>query len=189
MSWPGRCTVSSDGSSDGPDQPPPGASGELDLARSAFAAARQRAARDQPRPDQRVRRTRRQTSPLVSGAGEDDRDPQPLGRSVDRLLTDRGWQTEVAVAGAVGRWEEVVGAEVAAHVTPSRFEDQVLYVRADSSAWATQMTYLAPSVVRRLNDELGAGTVLRLEVQGPVGPTWRKGGYRVAGRGPRDTYG
>ena len=51
------------------------------------------------------------------------------------------------------------------------------------------MTYLAPSVVRRLNEALGAGTVHRLQVQGPVGPTWRKGGYRVPGRGPRDTYG
>ena len=179
--------MSSEGPEPGQPDPP---DEQLDLARTAFAAARQRAVTEQPRHDRPARRTRRRpTTPNVSGAGEDDRDPQPLGRSVDRLLSERGWQTELAVAGAVGRWDQVVGPEVAAHVTPERFEDSVLYVRADSTAWATQMTYLAPSVVRRLNEELGAGTVHRLQVQGPVGPSWRKGGFRVPGRGPRDTYG
>jgi predicted nucleic acid-binding Zn ribbon protein len=24
---------------------------------------------------------------------------------------------------------------------------------------------------------------------GPTGPSWRKGRYHIAGRGPRDTYG
>jgi predicted nucleic acid-binding Zn ribbon protein len=62
-------------------------------------------------------------------------------------------------------------------------------VRADSTAWATQLTLLAGSLVRRLNDELGDETVRVIDVQGPRGPSWRKGRLRVKGRGPRDTYG
>ena len=40
-------------------------------------------------------------------------------------------------------------------------------VRTDSTAWATQLRLLAPTVVRRLNEELGHGTVAVIEVLGP----------------------
>jgi predicted nucleic acid-binding Zn ribbon protein len=49
---------------------------------------------------------------------------------------------------------------------------------------------LAPALVRRLNEELGDGTVLRVQVLAPNAPSWRKGRRSVrGGRGPRDTYG
>jgi predicted nucleic acid-binding Zn ribbon protein len=49
---------------------------------------------------------------------------------------------------------------------------------------------LTPSVVRRLNTELGHGTVTVIEVLGPHLPSWTKGRLSSRdGRGPRDTYG
>ena len=48
---------------------------------------------------------------------------------------------------------------------------------------------LAPVLQRRLDEEVGAGVVERLEVLGPGRPSWRKGALTVPGRGPRDTYG
>jgi predicted nucleic acid-binding Zn ribbon protein len=52
------------------------------------------------------------------------------------------------------------------------------------------MKLLAPTVLRRLNGELGDGTVTVIDVQGPTGPTWKRGLRSVRdGRGPRDTYG
>ncbi len=84
----------------------------------------------------------------------------------------------------------MVGGEVAGHCTPESFADGRLVVRTDSTAWATQLRLLAPSLVRRLNEELGHGTVTVIEVLGPHLPTWRKGPRSVRdGRGPRDTYG
>ena len=63
-------------------------------------------------------------------------------------------------------------------------------VRTDSTAWATQLKLLAPTVVRRLNEELGHGTVTVIEVLGPHLPSWNKGRLSSRdGRGPRDTYG
>jgi predicted nucleic acid-binding Zn ribbon protein len=84
----------------------------------------------------------------------------------------------------------VVGAEIAAHCRPEHFEDGVLAVRADSTAWATQVRLLVPSLLRKLDEEVGEGTVTKVVVQGPTAPSWRKG-VRVApgGQGPRDTYG
>ena len=92
--------------------------------------------------------------------------------------------------GVFGRWPELVGPEVAEHCTPETFDEGRLVVRTDSTAWATQLKLLAPTVVRRLNEELGHGTVTVIEVLGPHGPTWKKGPRSARdGRGPRDTYG
>lgn len=162
----------------------------LDLARAA-----RRAAAGQPgRPARRSRRgndpTRRRTSPKASGAHPDDRDPQPLDATLERLIASHGWELDLKVQGVFGRWAELVGAEVAAHATPESFGEGRLVVRTDSTAWATQLKLLAPTLVRRLNEELGHGTVSLIEVLGPHLPSWKKGRFTSRdGRGPRDTYG
>ena len=94
------------------------------------------------------------------------------------------------VHGVFTRWEHLVGRDVALHCTPESYDDGKLTVRTDSTAWATQMKLLAPTVLRRLNGELGDGTVTLIDVLGPTGPSWKRGLRSVRdGRGPRDTYG
>jgi predicted nucleic acid-binding Zn ribbon protein len=162
----------------------------IDLARTMLAQAKADAKAKGIRTGQRqaVRRGDLSGQPR-SGAHPDDRDPQPLGRSVERLVAERGWETEVAVGSVIGRWDLVVGAEVAAHCVPEGYADTVLTVRADSTAWATQVRLLAPALVARLNAECGDGSVTKVNVLGPGRPSWRKGALHVRGRGPRDTYG
>lgn len=160
----------------------------LDLARrlarsvaGAGTTGRRRAKRRRPRgtPD-----------PGSPGSGPDDRDPQLLDSTLARLVADHGWALDLKVRGVFARWPELVGEEIAAHTTPESFAEGRLVVRTDSTAWATQLRLLAPQLVRRLNDELGHGTVTLIEVLGPHLPTWRKGPRSVRdGRGPRDTYG
>ena len=88
-----------------------------------------------------------------------------------------------------GRWAEIVGHDLAAHTRPDSFADGELAVAADSTAWATQVRLLAPVLVRRLNAELGDGSVRRVKVRGPAPPRQR-GGWRVPGsKGQGDTYG
>ncbi len=132
---------------------------------------------------------RRRTAGRPSGAHPDERDPQTIDSTLERLVADQGWGTDLRVHGVFARWSAIVGRDIAAHSKPEAFTDGRLVVRADSTAWATQLTLLASSLVRRLNDELGDETVRVIEVQGPRGPSWRKGRLRVKGRGPRDTYG
>ena len=108
---------------------------------------------------------------------------------MSRLVAEHGWSTELAVHGVFGRWETIVGSQVAAHCRPERFVDGRLTVGADSTAWATEVRLLAPSLVRRLNEDLGTGTVVAVKVLGPGAPSWKRGRLSVRGRGPRDTYG
>ena len=179
----------------------------LEVARQALAAARVEARRlghlpgssggGSPRAGvlgsagaagERARRWR-VTPEQRSGAHPDDRDPQLLGPTLDRLVAERGWQTDAAVGGVMGRWDSIVGPEVAAHATPVSYDDGELVVQADSTAWATQIRLLAPALLARLADDLGSGTVSSVTVRGPSGPSWKKGRLSVRGRGPRDTYG
>jgi predicted nucleic acid-binding Zn ribbon protein len=125
-----------------------------------------------------------------SGARPDGRDPQGLASEVGKLVNDRGWALDLQVRGVFGRWTEIVGEEIGAHSTPESLTDGTLVVRTDSTAWATQLRLLSSSVMTRLNEELGRGTVTAVEVLGPHAPSWKHGrrGLRD-GRGPRDTYG
>ena len=159
----------------------------LDLARALTRAA----ARSTPMARSKKRRDPRTTvRGRVSGSHPDERDPQLLDSTLSRLVDDHGWALDLRVHGVFGRWAELVGDDVAAHCTPESFADGRLVVRTDSTAWATQLRLLAPTVVRRLNEELGHGTVTLIEVLGPHLPTWKKGRRSTRdGRGPRDTYG
>jgi predicted nucleic acid-binding Zn ribbon protein len=116
-------------------------------------------------------------------------DPQLLALSIGGLLDQQGWQQQAAMGSVFGRWAEIVGADLAAHTRPDSFADGELAVVADSTAWATQVRLLAPVLVRRLNEEVGDGSVRRVKVRGPQPPRQR-GGWRVPGsKGPGDTYG
>ncbi len=158
----------------------------LDLAKAITRAT----AKSTPAARTRQRKKDKPARGRVSGAHPDDRDPQTLDSTLGRLVDDHGWALDLRVHGVFGRWAELVGDEVAEHCTPESFADGQLVVRTDSTAWATQLRLLAPTVVRRLNEELGHGTVTLIEVLGPHLPTWKKGPRSVRdGRGPRDTYG
>ena len=165
----------------------------LDLARAARRAAG--AVPGQPAAKKRKRQTpydapRRRGGPRTSGAFPSDRDPQLMETAMGRLIANHGWELDLRVQSVFGRWAELVGEEVASHCTPESFGDTRLVVRTDSTAWATQLKLLAPTIVRRLNEELGHGTVTAIDIQGPHLPSWKKGRFTSRdGRGPRDTYG
>ncbi len=124
-----------------------------------------------------------------SGSGPDGRDPQPLGRLAGGLARERGWQPKIGEGTLFGMWEQIVGADVAAHAQPVALRDNVLHVQAESTAWATQLRYVQAQILAKIAAAIGDGMVTSLRITGPKGPSWRKGERHVPGRGPRDTYG
>ncbi|GAA4795911.1 DUF721 domain-containing protein [Streptomyces ziwulingensis] len=169
-------------------RPAPGPSG-VDLARVALRAAKE-AARARGEQAQQKKQARR--GGLRSGAHADGRDPMALGPAINRLITERGWETPAAVGGVMGRWPQIVGEDIAKHCVPERYDEdeRVLSVRCDSTAWATNLRLLAPTLVARINEDLGHGSVRLLKVQGPGGAPRRYGPLRAHGStGPGDTYG
>lgn len=164
-----------------------------DLARDALRAAREASAQRRreaakeasgtARPAGRRRRKR------WSGPGADDRDPQPFGRLVSRVATERGWSPRLTDATVLGRWPNIAGPEIADHCTPVSLRDGELVLQAESTAWATQLRQLQRQIVAKIAAAVGDDVVRRVTVVGPQGPSWRYGPRHVKGRGPRDTYG
>lgn len=99
-------------------------------------------------------------------------EPVPLGESLHAVV--RGLRPEVSssspapsastLGGVFGRWEQAVGAAVAAHVQPVKLDGTTLVVSADDSAWATQLRFLEGTLRERLAEVTGA-RIDRLEVR------------------------
>jgi predicted nucleic acid-binding Zn ribbon protein len=165
--------------------------GAVDPALAALEAARGMA---RGRPVPRRRRREREAEPRrrggYSGARPDDTDPQPIGRLFAEHAGDRGWERPLNEARIFSDWARIVGADVAAHCTPTALREGELRVAAESTAWATQLRLLAGTLLARIVAEVGGQVVSRLVIAGPAAPSWRHGPRSVRGaRGPRDTYG
>ena len=136
---------------------------------------------------------RRKTEAIYGSAALDDpRDPRTAGRVLDDWLRDSGFEEAAAAGGVEAQWETIAGHDVAAHVVAEVTETETgrtLWLRADSTAWATQVKLLLPEIRRRIDEVVGSGIVADVRITGPTPPRRAPGLRRVPGPGPRDTYG
>ena len=61
-------------------------------------------------------------------------------------------------------WREAVGEQVSVHAEVRRLRGTVLEVWVSSDTWATELTYLAPAVITKLNARMGGQTVSEIQV-------------------------
>ncbi|MGH3544901.1 MAG: DUF721 domain-containing protein [Mycobacteriales bacterium] len=110
------------------------------------------------------------------------------------MFRQRGWEQAHTQARIFGAWDQLVGADLAAKCHPVSLREGELVVSATSTAWATALRMLIPSILKGVRSGLrsagaSADVVRVIRVHGPVGPSWKHGMRSVPGRGPRDTYG
>ena len=91
--------------------------------------------------------------------------PRRVGESLDRLTRSLGGPDAGVLAPLFGRWPELVGDQVAAHARPVTLADGTLVIAVDQPIWRTQLAYLEPELLGRLNAVLGAGSVTRIELR------------------------
>lgn len=148
--------------------------GQQDHSAEAEALARYRSVARRRRSQGPQAAARGQRNPETGASG---RDPVPLGEVWQQLAGGRGWSEEIAIWSLAHRWHEIVGAQVAEHVSvldfdPRRCEDPqrsggLLTLQADSNAWQQQLIWNLPHLQRRLDTELGRGVVGKIVVLGP----------------------
>jgi predicted nucleic acid-binding Zn ribbon protein len=92
-------------------------------------------------------------------------DPVPLSDALATVGAEFGLAPGGAHATLDARWDEVMGADVAAHARLVSVRDGVLTVAVDDPIWATQLRYLEPAVVTRARALLGPSVVERLRVR------------------------
>lgn len=120
--------------------------------------------------------------------GKQDRDPDRLGGVISSVATGGGWVPHMKVARLRNRWDTVVGPEIAAHSRVVSYKDGVLVVQAQTTTWATQLTYLVPLLKETISNRLQM-PVTEIKVTGPHNYSFRRGPFDPPGRGVRDTYG
>jgi predicted nucleic acid-binding Zn ribbon protein len=94
-----------------------------------------------------------------------DDDPRPIKESLDRVARDLGVPNTEVLTAVFTRWDDIVGASVAAHARPVSLREGSLKVVVDQPGWATQLRYLAGQVMARCDEVLGAGAVQSLDVR------------------------
>lgn len=167
-------------------QPDPSAD-EKQAAGDPLSLARQVA--DSYRGGRQVESPRRRR-PVSSPRRTSREDPTTVSHVLGEMVKDQGWSGRLSAQRVYSDWAGIVGPEIAQHSQVVNYADGIVSVRVDSTAWATQLKFLASHLVARLNAELGDGSVLRIEVEAPQQPSWKRGGRSIRGaRGPRDTYG
>lgn len=103
---------------------------------------------------------------------------RPIEDDVRRQLSRFG--PEAGLGEIVEAWPESVGEGIAANAWPARVaRDGSLHVATSSSAWAFELTQLAPSILERLQERLGESA--------PAGLRFAPGPLPEAGREPVET--
>ena len=82
------------------------------------------------------------------------RGPRPLSAALERLGHHAAPPTLLARVQAA--WGEVVGPAVATEAQPLSERAGTVTVACRSAAWASELELLAPDLLERLNDALGA---------------------------------
>ena len=87
-----------------------------------------------------------------------------LAGALDALLDRLGAESSTAITGVFGEWPKIVGEQVAQHVTPIKLERGRLIVEIDDPSWATQMRFLEPQLIEKLNAAT-TSTITAIEVR------------------------
>lgn len=117
------------------------------------------------------------------------RDPSSLTDVLGVMSTGLGWDEALAEAALVSDWPNIVGPDTAANAQVERFDDGALVVRCVSTAWATQLGFIASDIKTRLLEAHPDAGLEKITFIGPNAPSWKRGPRAIPGRGARDTYG
>lgn len=117
-------------------------------------------------------------------------EPGKLSEVLDELITTRDWKKGIAEGTLFSNWRKIVGDEVANHCEPITLLEGRLTIRAETTAWATQLRLIQDEILKTLQTHSEGVLVEELAVIGPSAPSWKRGLRSIRGsKGPRDTYG
>jgi predicted nucleic acid-binding Zn ribbon protein len=131
----------------------------------------------------------KEKSKLRSKPFDKGRDPITASSTIDSLMEDFRWQSQMEEAELFVRWPEIVGEINAKNTQPENLSNGKLTVRCKSTAWATELRLMQTQILERISSSFPELEIKSISFLGPDAPSWKKGPRSVPGRGPRDTYG
>jgi len=92
-------------------------------------------------------------------------EPRRVGDDLDRVVRSLSGMAAGTTHAVFGRWDDLVGPQIAAHARPLSLDEGRLVIGVDEPGWATQLRYLEHDLVRRIGEVLGPGVITRLDVR------------------------
>ncbi|MDQ6614963.1 MAG: DUF721 domain-containing protein [Actinomycetota bacterium] len=92
-------------------------------------------------------------------------EPRPVADSLPGLARSLGAPSPSVLGALFERWEEIVGPAIAAHAWPIRVQGGVLRIGVEQPAWATQLAFLGPELVRKVASATGDAAVEKIEMK------------------------
>ncbi len=74
-----------------------------------------------------------------------------VGSVLTRIAHRFGLETHLLEHRLRRHWPEVAGEQIAAHTRPDQVRFKKLYLVAESSVWAQQLTFLKPALIEKIN--------------------------------------
>ena len=103
-------------------------------------------------------------------ANSTSRSESKLGDELNKLLHSLGSPNIDTVSGVFGLWQELVGDQVAAHVTPVKLDRGRLLIEEDDPAWSTHMKFLERDICTSLSHHTGT-TISGIDIRVKSGRT------------------
>jgi hypothetical protein len=82
-----------------------------------------------------------------------------LGEVLPGVLRGAGLEPSSHIWQIVERWSEIVGPRVAQHASPAALRRGELVLAVPEATWRQELSFLAPEIARRVNQELEAEVV------------------------------
>ena len=82
-----------------------------------------------------------------------------VGQVLPRVLRELKLDKMLAAQPAVTLWPEIAGPKMAAHTRAIEVQGRTLVVVVDSPAWLTQLRFLKPQLLAKIEGRVGAGRI------------------------------
>lgn len=77
--------------------------------------------------------------------------PVPIREILGDVLKGAGYEKAVRQIEVMGRWKDIMGEPLARNATPVDIRDGILFLRASSAAWRTQLHAMKGEIVKKIN--------------------------------------
>jgi predicted nucleic acid-binding Zn ribbon protein len=78
-----------------------------------------------------------------------------LSKALHGLLRSWGLDGKIREHQTVDFWDQIVGPRIAEKTQSLRVEDGKMFVRVRTSSWKTELVFMKPDIIKRLNQAVG----------------------------------
>lgn len=95
----------------------------------------------------------------MSNENKREREEQPLNSLVSKILKAYGLQDKMKALDLIAAWPELMGPAVAQRTTDIRIENNILYLKIDSSVMRDELFHGKQIIIERCNQFAGEALI------------------------------